>query len=155
MAKTSAELETPPEETGRDLHLEFPDNRLLIDLCGSYDANLARIEASLGVVVLRRGNELAIHGEPAMVARAGRALAVLYERLEKGRAVEPGDVDAAIRMAGPDEDTPPEPGDQIEMFAADRLEIRTRKKTIEPRTPAQRGYVEALYGHELVFGLGP
>jgi phosphate starvation-inducible protein PhoH and related proteins len=36
-----------------------------------------------------------------------------------------------------------------------RLEIRTRKKVVEPRTPAQKEYVRQLFRHELVFGLGP
>ena len=43
--------------------VEFPDNRLLIDLCGPYDANLAQIEKSLGVQIVRRGNQLAVVGE--------------------------------------------------------------------------------------------
>jgi phosphate starvation-inducible PhoH-like protein len=44
---------------------------------------------------------------------------------------------------------------QLEMFAGERLEIRTRKKVVEPRTPAQKAYVRNLFRHELVFGLGP
>ena len=34
-------------ETLRETVLEFPDNRLLIDLCGEYDRNLAEIEKRL------------------------------------------------------------------------------------------------------------
>ncbi|MGC9371127.1 MAG: PhoH family protein, partial [Paracoccaceae bacterium] len=48
---------TPPTNAG-DVHetlLEFPDNRLLIDLCGEFDRNLAQIEHKLGVHILRRG----------------------------------------------------------------------------------------------------
>ncbi|WP_375214517.1 PhoH family protein, partial [Aquabacterium sp.] len=36
-----------------------------------------------------------------------------------------------------------------------KVEIRTRKRTVEPRTAAQRAYVEALFRSELVFGIGP
>ena len=43
--------------------LEFPDNRLLIDLCGEYDRNLAQIEHQTGVHILRRGNRLAVVGD--------------------------------------------------------------------------------------------
>ena len=78
--------------------LTFPDNRLLIDLCGEFDANLTQIESVLGVQILRRGNELAILGDTDGSARAAEALQALYQRLEQGRAVEPGDIDAAIRM---------------------------------------------------------
>ncbi|MBT8456330.1 MAG: phosphate starvation-inducible protein PhoH, partial [Alphaproteobacteria bacterium] len=56
---------TPPPSPD-DVHetlLEFPDNRLLIDLCGEFDRNLAQIEHELSVQILRRGNQLAVIGE--------------------------------------------------------------------------------------------
>ncbi|MEM9009916.1 MAG: PhoH family protein [Pseudomonadota bacterium] len=155
MAKTAV---TPTEDdTGTPgISLDFPDNRLLIELCGEFDAHLARIEQSLGVFVLRRGNMLTVHGEADVAPRAADALQALYARLENGRSVEPGDVDAAIRLSEPlPSEADETPGDQFEMFAAGRAEIRTRKKTVEPRTQTQRAYVEALWSHPLVLGLGP
>jgi len=142
-----------PDET----RLEFPDNRLLIDLCGQYDRNLTALEHGLGVVILRRGNQVAIQGDDASRTRAAEVMEALYERLEEGRTVEPGDLDAAIRL-GPDREPRPaeaEPARQLDMFPSGRLEIRTKKRTIEPRTPAQRAYATALFGQELVFGIGP
>jgi phosphate starvation-inducible PhoH-like protein len=41
------------------------------------------------------------------------------------------------------------------MFSGERLEIRTRRKLVEPRTAAQSAYVRNLFRHELVFGIGP
>jgi phosphate starvation-inducible PhoH-like protein len=35
------------------------------------------------------------------------------------------------------------------------VEIKTRKKLVEPRTEAQKAYVEALFDKELSFGIGP
>jgi len=35
------------------------------------------------------------------------------------------------------------------------VEIKTRKKLIEPRTDAQKAYVQSLFTHELAFGIGP
>ena len=83
-----------------DTVLQFPDNRLLIDLCGELDRNIVQIEARLGVEVRRRGNHLALHGGAR--ARRGRAGAAQRSthRLEQGRPVTPGDIDAAIRMPG-------------------------------------------------------
>ena len=45
--------------------------------------------------------------------------------------------------------------DQLEMFKGDEVEIRTRKRIVEPRTPAQKQYVRNLFSHELIFGIGP
>jgi len=144
-----APLAGEPPET----RLEYADNRKLIDLCGAFDRNLAVIEQGFGVAIQRRGNVLALHGEPDARARAQGALDALYQRLETGRSVEPGDVDAAIRM--PAAPQARRAVDQLELFEGGRVEIRTRKKTVEPRTEAQKAYARALFKHELVFGVGP
>ncbi|MEO0683112.1 MAG: PhoH family protein [Pseudomonadota bacterium] len=146
---------------GIETLLEFEDNRLVRDLCGPHNAYLAQIESFLGVQILQRGNVLALHGDEVGRGRADEALRALYLRLQQGRPVEPGDVDAALRFGAEEAQAPspepdaPSPENQLEMFAGGRLAIRTRKKTVEPRTPAQRGYVRALFEKSLVFGLGP
>ena len=147
---------TPPPRS-QDAHetlLEFPDNRLLIDLCGEFDRNLAQIEHKLGVHILRRGNQLAVVGTPDAQLQAAGLLHHLYQRLEQGKPIDGEEIDAALRMAdfgtagaGMDE--------QLEMFAAGQYEIRTRKKQVEPRTEAQKAYVKHLFQHELAFGIGP
>jgi phosphate starvation-inducible PhoH-like protein len=147
-------LSTPPKpEDTHDTLLEFPDNRLLIDLCGQFDRNLAQVEHQLDVQILRRGNQLAIHGEPPAREQAAHVLMALYARLESGRPVEAGDIDAEIRMGGgPEADLIDA---QMELFKSGRVEIKTRKKLVEPRTEAQKAYVQALFKNELAFGIGP
>jgi phosphate starvation-inducible PhoH-like protein len=146
-------LAAPANGTPVELSLEFPDNRLLIELCGEFDRNLAQIEHLLSVHVLRRGNQLAVLGDAREAAV--EVLKKLYTRLEAGRGLDPGDIDAAIRLGGSAEGTGARAGDQIEMFQRGALEIGTRKKTVEPRTKAQQDYVRNLFAHELAFGIGP
>lgn len=145
---------TAPDDVVETL-LEFPDNRLLIELCGEYDRNLAQIEHQTGVHVLRRGNRLAVIGDRDARELAAAVLRALYARLEVGRGVVAGDIDAAIRMGRPMPDAPLGLADQIEMFSASRYELRTRKKPVEPRTEAQKAYVANLFDNELGFGIGP
>ena len=74
---------TPPVTTAApETLLEFPDNRLLIDLCGEFDRNLTDIETRTGVQILRRGNQLAIHGpeESQAAARDGAPLSETRHR---------------------------------------------------------------------------
>lgn len=132
--------------------LEFADNRLLIDLCGEFDRNLAQIENVLGVQVVRRGNRLAVMGGKGECEAATSVLSGLYQRLEAGKTLEQGDIDAVLRLGSSARTTS---ADQAEMFAGGRLEIKTRKKLVEPRTVAQNAYVKALFDKELVFGIGP
>ena len=144
---------TPPQDgaTPTEVLVEFPDNRLLIDLCGEYDRNLANIEEKTGVQIVRRGNQLSILGDKAAQKQASDVLNALYVRLEAGRDLESGDIDREFRMSQPAQD----PGAQLEMFRGGKIEIKTRKKLVEPRTDAQKAYVQALFQNELSFGIGP
>ncbi len=135
--------------------LEFPNNRLLIDLCGEYDRNLAQIEHKLGVQIVRRGNQLSVHGDGKTRDKAADVLESLYARLEAGRGLESGDIDGALRLGRSADGTGARAGDQLEMFQGGRVEVGTRKKIVEPRTEAQKAYVQALFKHELAFGIGP
>ncbi len=145
----------PDASTAEEALLEFPDNRLLIDLCGEFDRNLTHIESHLGVQIVRRGNQLAVFGEASARTKAVEVLQALYQRLESGKGIESGDIDAEIRMGGSDEGTGTRDGDQMEMFKGGAVEIKTRKKTVEPRTEAQKAYVQNLFQNELAFGIGP
>lgn len=150
---------TPPKapEDLVETLLEFPDNRILISLCGEYDRNLAQIEHQAGVHILRRGNRLAVIGDKGAREQASAVLRGLYARLESGRDVQAGDIDGAMRMGKPLPDVlRPEGGEQIEMFTGGGgVELRTRKKPVEPRTEAQKTYVANLFANELGFGIGP
>ena len=150
---TSSEIITPTADTSK--LLEFPDNRLLIDLCGAYDANLAKIEKGLEVQIIRRGNHLSVLGDEDATARAVTVLEQLYSRLEGGRTVEPADIDSLLRMGDSAVGTGVRAGDQLEMPILGGVEIQTRKKRVEPRTAAQKAYVESLFDNELAFGIGP
>ncbi|TMV15736.1 PhoH family protein [Arenibacterium halophilum] len=142
---------TPPHPTApQEVLIEFPDNRLMVDLCGEHSRNLAIIEDALGVQIVHRGNQLAMFGSAQ--DRAAEVLRALYARLEAGREVTPGDIDRELRM-GAGRAVPE--GDQLEMFRGGKFEIKTRKKTVEPRTDAQKAYVQSLFENELAFGIGP
>jgi phosphate starvation-inducible PhoH-like protein len=138
-----------------DTVLEFPDNRLLIDLCGELDRNIVQIESRLGVAIQRRGNHLALHGPALEREMAEQVLRALYARLEQGRPVTPGDIEAAIRMGPGPAPVAEARVSQLDMFSGEPLEIRTRRKLVEPRTATQKAYVRNLFRSELVFGVGP
>jgi phosphate starvation-inducible PhoH-like protein len=120
----------------------FDDNSVLVELYGVHDRNLARIEQLANVRLSARANQLEISGESDDVGVAHKTLTSLYERLKRGLAVDTADVDAAVRFArvgtgGEDEG------------------IRTRKRTINARSPGQREYLAALRERDMVFALGP
>lgn len=140
------------EKLEKSTQLEFANNKLLIDLCGEFDRNLAELENKFSIQIVRRGNLLDLIGDKFSAEKVGLVLLALYQRLESGKLVEFSDIDREIRFVlhGKKSST-----DQMEMFSSAHFEIRTRKKTVEPRTKAQRDFVQSLTDNELVFGIGP
>jgi phosphate starvation-inducible PhoH-like protein len=124
--------------------LSFDDNTLLPALFGKHDAHLVRLESLLGVQISSRGNQIAVAGPADAAALARRALQALYERLKRGQTAEMADIDAAVRFARVATEGPSVEG-----------AIRTRRRTIQPRTPMQAAYLDAMRERDLVFGVGP
>ncbi|MRG71725.1 phosphate starvation-inducible protein PhoH [Alphaproteobacteria bacterium HT1-32] len=134
------------DQAGDSVTLAFADNRLLVPLFGAHNRNLARIEQRLDVAINARGNEVTIAGAAGEVEVARAALESLYARLERNEEIEPGDVDAMVRLID---------HDPVEAEAATGLTIRTRRKPVSPRTPLQADYIRAMQANDLVFGVGP
>ena len=149
MAKRDELAEIP----GRaKLELEFEQPYLIGPLFGEYDRNLVMIEDRLGVHIAARGNRIQIEGEADAAARARDVLVGLYNRLDQGHDVDAAAVEAVIGMAAqPAFDGIIAP----EVAKPPSVMIRTRKKTIVPRSAVQTEYMEALARDDMIFALGP
>jgi len=134
--------------------VSFDDNRLMPELFGEFDQNLARLEQRLGVEAVARGNQVTLRGVPEATVRARLALDILYGRLQEGHEITPGDVDGALRMAEAAEaqlSLPSlEPRGRLSL-----AEIATRRRTVMARTPGQDAYIRAFDRADLTFGIGP
>jgi phosphate starvation-inducible PhoH-like protein len=134
------------------LEIEFDKPQLLGALFGQYDQNLIAIENRLGVYIAARGNRLSIEGEAESAARARDVMTGLYNRLVQGQSIDIGDVEGAIALSN-------EPSLEGLVRAGDDaptpVVIRTRRKTIVPRSPTQVRYMEALNRDDIIFALGP
>ena len=143
-----------PAQMGDRSRLEvvFDKPQLLGRLFGEFDQNLVAIENRLGVYIAARGNKLQIEGEAGATARARDVLTGLYNRIVQGQDVDSGAVDAVIAMS-----SEPTLDGIIRHDVAEppTVMIRTRKKTIVPRSATQIRYMEALNKHDIIFALGP
>ncbi|MFL6863633.1 MAG: phosphate starvation-inducible protein PhoH, partial [Allosphingosinicella sp.] len=134
------------------VEVEFEQPHLLGPLFGEFDRNLVAIEDALGVYIAARGAKVQIEGEPEAAARAREVMVGLYNRLDEGQDIDAETVNAIIGMSG----QPTFEG----IIASDVAEppkvmIRTRKKTIVPRSKMQAVYMEALARDDMIFALGP
>ncbi len=134
------------------LEVTFEKPHLLGALFGQYDQNLVAIENRLGVYIAARGNKLQIEGEAEAAARARDVMTGLYNRIVAGQEIDNGAVEAVIAMSA-------EPTlDGIirhDVAEPPKVMIRTRKKTIVPRSATQVAYMEALTRNDIIFALGP
>jgi phosphate starvation-inducible PhoH-like protein len=134
------------------LEIVFDKPQLLGRLFGEYDQNLVAIENRLGVYIAARGNKLQIEGEAEAAARARDVMTGLYNRIVRGEDIDTGMVEAVIAMS-----SEPMLDGIIRHDVAEppSVMIRTRKKTIVPRSATQITYMQALARDEIIFALGP
>ena len=134
------------------IEITFDKPHLINTVFGEFDRNLVTIENRLGVYISARGNRVQIEGEAGATARARDVLMDIYSRVQRNELIEPEAVQAIISMSAEptlDGIVRKSEGD------APTIMIRTRKKTLVPRSATQIPYMEALARDEIIFALGP
>jgi phosphate starvation-inducible PhoH-like protein len=137
---------TPDIETS---HLEFNDPRLLRDLLGQHDQHIKILLHALGVRIRVRGSDIEIEGDPLQVELASQIIRQLHGLLEKGYPVYASDVDYAIRILSGDGRA------KLQDIFLDTIYISAHKRTITPKSIAQKAYIDAIRRYDIVFGIGP
>ncbi|MBA3056297.1 MAG: PhoH family protein [Sphingomonadales bacterium] len=146
----SSEARREPSRRAR-AELEFDEPTVLGALFGQFDSNLVLLENRLGVYIAARGNRIQIEGGEDEVARARDVLKGMHQRLMNGQELDTGAVEALIAMAN----EPTLEGIITGNAEAPAVMIRTRRKTIVPRSAAQIEYMRALAREDVIFALGP
>jgi phosphate starvation-inducible PhoH-like protein len=133
------------------VEVEFDEQTVLGALFGEFDANLVQIENRLGVYIGARGNKVQIEGPEDAVARAREVLKGIHQRLLTGQELDAGAIESLIAMSS-------EPTLEGIISGSDQhppIMIRTRRKTITPRSAMQIEYMRALARDDIIFALGP
>ena len=147
---TAKRLDTAQANGGEEpLVVYFDDIGLVRDLLGHYDANLAVLEERLGIEAVVNGNAVALRGTDDACDAAKAILEHLYNRLSQGETIGVGDVAGAVRHAAVADVA------DTGTRGPKAQQIKTRKRVITARTPAQSAYLETLQNDDLVFATGP
>ena len=131
--------------------LDFENQSLLGALYGQFDANLVQVENRLGVFISARGDRLHLEGPADSVARARDVLRAMYDRLAQGQDLDAGMIESLIAMSN----EPTLDGIIAGTLDAPPIMIRTRRKTIVPRSAMQVDYMRSLARDDIIFALGP
>ena len=130
-------------------HLEFADPHFFRDLLGHHDQHIKILQQALRVKLRIRGLSIEIEGDGLQVQLASQIIKQLYGLLEKGYPVYASDVDYAIRILSADSRA------RLQDIFLDTIYISAHKRTITPKSIAQKAYIDAIRRYDIVFGIGP
>lgn len=131
-------------ETVMDIPAEHESN-----VFGQFDAYAKKIERTLHVTLIVRGERTKVMGEEANVEKAKRVLEQLVELSRRGNTIQEQNVDytLALAMEGSKE--------SVVEIDSDIICHTLQGKPIKPKTIGQKKYVDAIRKKMIVFGLGP
>ncbi len=121
----------------------------LVDVFGSFDENVKRIESEFGVRIVSRGDELKIQGELEAADMGARALEALLSLAAKGEEIDEQKVRYVLGLvrSGSEE--------KLTQVARDVVCVSARGKPIKAKTLGQRSYLKAIEKNTITIGIGP
>jgi phosphate starvation-inducible protein PhoH and related proteins len=129
--------------------LTFDDQQLIHQVAGQQDEHLRSLERLLGVRIASSAGMIQIQGDEVQRELTSRVVKQLYGLLEKGYPVYPSDVEYAVRILSSDR------GANLRDIFLDTIYISAHKRVITPKSLNQKVYIDAIRGHDIVFGIGP
>ncbi|HXE08734.1 MAG TPA: PhoH family protein [Acidobacteriaceae bacterium] len=119
-------------------------------LYGTRDENLRLMEDSLGVTIDLRSDAIVVTGPETGVAQVERIFTD-YEALRRGGVtLQNGELKGMLRLVIAD------PSLTLKALVDSGRQRSTGvKRMVQPRSPNQRKYVEAIEQSDMIFGLGP
>ena len=129
--------------------LRFDDPKLFRELLGQHDEHVKLLEREVGVRIDVGDGVLALTGDAVETELVSRVLSQLYGLLEQGYPVYASDVEYALRILSADRSA------RLRDIFLDTVFISAHKRTITPKSVAQKAYIDAIRNYDIVFGIGP
>ncbi len=121
---------------------------LIPAILGSGDQHLRAVKSAFDVSIAVIGDEFTIKGARADVMKAVRLIDHLREMAMKGELTETG-VSDALRMMDDDQEI------DVSGVLLESIKVSGRTKSVSPKSPRQKAYLQAIKDKDLVFGIGP
>ena len=121
----------------------------IINVFGSFDENIKRIEQTYGVKITNRGTELKISGEDEAADRAGRAIEGLLLLAAKGETIDEQKVRYLIDLVSSGNE------DKIGEMAKDVVCVTAKGRPVKAKTLGQQRYMKAILKNTITIGVGP
>ena len=121
----------------------------LIDVFGSFDENIRKIEDAFGVRITNRNNELKVSGDEEAADKGCRAIEALLSLSAKGEEIDEQKVRYLIDLvrAGKEE--------QVTKMAKDVVCVTAKGRPVKAKTIGQQTYLKAISKNTITIGVGP
>ena len=121
----------------------------IINIFGSFDENIKRIEEALCVSIVNRDTEIKISGDEEAADKAARTLEGLLALASKGEIIDEQRVRYLITLVQQGND------EQITQMTKDVVCITAKGKPIKAKTVGQQKYMKAIANNTITIGVGP
>ncbi len=118
-------------------------------LFGTNDENLHTLEDGLHVSIELKSDRLEIQGAAENVARAEQVFADYQHLQHAGFSFNNGDLGSMLRLVAADASV------TLRGLAESGRQRSPGKRPVQPKSPNQRRYLEAIESSDMVFGIGP
>ena len=131
------------------ININVFNNKILMEIAGSFDNNLKELEKISGSKIYFRGNTIAIKGEKNANEKVRDAIEYLIERFKLDKKLDKNDIVASLNkdmIEDMKNQSPVQPLEEV---------IKTPKRSVIPRSKKQKEYVKALKTNQIIMSLGP
>ena len=125
------------------------NNKILMELVGSFDNNLKELERISGSKIYFRGNSIAIKGSKNANEKVKNAIEYLVERFKSDNKIDRNDIISSLNK-----DMIKDVKNQTTVQPIEEV-IKTPKRSVIPRSKKQKEYVKALKTNQVIMSLGP
>ena len=125
------------------------NNKILMEVVGSFDSNLKELEKISGSTIYFRGNSIVIKGKKEANEKVRNAIEYLIDRYRIDKKIDKNDIVSSLNkdmMQDMKSQTTIQPLEEV---------IKTPKRSVIPRSKRQKEYVKALKTSQITMSLGP
>ncbi len=116
---------------------------------GQFDKHIKKIEHTLSVTMIMRGDTLKVIGEQVQVEKATQVIEQLVGMAERGNVLTEQNVDYALSLSFHDK------VEQLAQLDEETVCHTVQGKPIKAKTLGQRQYLDMIEQKMIVFGVGP
>ena len=131
------------------INVNIFNNKILMEIAGSFDSNLKELEKISGSKIFFRGNSIAIKGDKYANEKVKDAIEYLIDRFKSDKKIDKNDIISSLNK-----DMVNDIKNQTIVQPLENI-IKTPKRSVIPRSKNQKDYVRALKNNQIVMSLGP